>query len=147
MSELSIDVREASLAEIFDLRHRVLRPGFSARDAQYDEDQSTTTRHIGAFASGRVVACATILLNSWDGESAWQLRGMGVEESHRSTGVGSRVLEVVELVAASHGPRLLWCNARLPAVRFYERAGWRVMSREFDVPTVGPHVRMMRRLP
>ena len=147
MSDLTIEVREARLEEIFDLRHRVLRPGFSVADAQYEEDQLATTRHVGAFANGRAVGCATLLLNEWDGEPAWQLRGMGIEKTHRGSGVGSRVLEVVERVAVSDGPSLLWCNARVLAVRFYERVGWRVMSGEFDVPTVGPHVKMMKRLP
>ena len=33
----------------------------------------------------------------------------------------------------------LWCNARLHAVGFYERQGWKVEGDEFDVPDIGPH--------
>jgi len=43
-------------------------------------------------------------------------------------------------------PRLLWCNARVPAVGFYESLGWRVVSERFEIPTAGPHVKMVRRL-
>ena len=37
------------------------------------------------------------------------------------------------------GARRFWCNARVAAVPFYARMGWRVVSDLFDVPTVGPH--------
>ena len=35
-------------------------------------------------------------------------------------------------------------NARTPAVRFYERHGFAVVSEEWDEPDIGPHVRMER---
>ena len=49
----------------------------------------------------------------------------------------------VDLVAESGGAEL-WCNARLPAVGFYRRGGFEVVSDEFDVPGIGPHVVMAR---
>jgi GNAT superfamily N-acetyltransferase len=56
------------------------------------------------------------------------------------TGIGRALLRVAEReLAAEGGPRLLWCNARLGAVGFYERLGWTVVSDVFDIPTVGPH--------
>ena len=47
----------------------------------------------------------------------------------------------------SNGPGpLLWCNARTPAVGFYENMRWRVVSAPFEIPTAGPHVKMVKRL-
>ena len=46
--------------------------------------------------------------------------------------------------AESHGALRLWCNARTPARSFYERAGFRVVSDEFELPGIGPHVVMER---
>jgi hypothetical protein len=43
-------------------------------------------------------------------------------------------------------PLLLWCNARVPAVPFYREMGWAVVSEPFEIPTAGPHVRMVKRL-
>jgi GNAT superfamily N-acetyltransferase len=71
---------------------------------------------------------------------------MAVEESYRSSGVGKRLLGAVEKLAIDSQTRLLWCNARVPALRFYEKAGWRVVSEQFDVPTAGPHVKMLKRI-
>ena len=41
----------------------------------------------------------------------------------------------------------MWCNARTPAVGFYQRHGWVVASEEFEVKTAGPHFKMTLKLP
>jgi hypothetical protein len=48
--------------------------------------------------------------------------------------------------ARTAGCSLLWCNARTGALSFYEQFGWSISSDEFDIPTVGPHRRMLRTL-
>jgi predicted GNAT family N-acyltransferase len=58
--------------------------------------------------------------------------------------VASRDGGRAEAYAAEHGATRLWCNARTPAVGFYERHGWTTVGEEFDVPPIGPHYRMVR---
>ena len=48
--------------------------------------------------------------------------------------------------AGTEGGSELWGNARMPAVGFYRRAGLEVVGAEFEVPGIGPHVVMVRRL-
>ncbi len=48
---------------------------------------------------------------------------------------------------ADAGGTELWCNARMAAVGFYRRAGFEVVSEEFDVPGIGAHVVMTRPVP
>jgi predicted GNAT family N-acyltransferase len=86
----------------------------------------------------------TLHLSEWEGRSAYQLRGMATEEVVRGTGVGKTLLEAAEKFVRGTEVRRLWCNARVPAMGFYEKAGWRVVSEEFEIPTAGPHVRMVR---
>jgi predicted GNAT family N-acyltransferase len=40
----------------------------------------------------------------------------------------------------------MWCNARIPAVPFYERLGWKTFGAAFEVAGIGPHVKMFRGL-
>ncbi|MBW3654357.1 MAG: BON domain-containing protein, partial [Actinobacteria bacterium] len=44
------------------------------------------------------------------------------------------------------GGRRVWCHARLPAEGFYARAGFRTETAVFELPRIGPHVRMSRDL-
>jgi len=75
------------------------------------------------------------------------LRGMATAPEFRSGGIGSALLELAEQTLRSAGPiRQLWCNARTPALSFYKRQGWKVVSDEFFIPTAGPHFRMTKTL-
>ena len=71
---------------------------------------------------------------------------MAVDVEHRSAGVGRRLLELIEQVVEKSPAQLMWCNARVPAIGFYQRMGWTVVSEEFEVPTAGPHKRMIKQL-
>jgi predicted GNAT family N-acyltransferase len=149
MSAGGIIIRRAALTEIVDLRHVILRNGLPREEAIFDGDDAATSRHFAAVgaAASSVVACATVHLNSWEGSPAWQLRGMATAPSVRATGVGGRLLRFLELdLTDAPDVRQLWCNARVPAVGFYERMGWTVVSAAFEIPTAGPHVRMTKRI-
>lgn len=152
MMHADIQIRRADLAQIVDLRHVVLRAGLPREAAIFAGDELPSSRHYGAFllngSPGRAVGCATLHLNQWETEPAWQLRGMATADDFRGRGLGRAMLDRVdrELLEDVSAPRLLWCNAREPAIGFYELLGWRVMSERFDIPTAGAHVRMLRRI-
>ena len=141
-------IRRVSTEEIRSLRHRILRPGQSFEDTLYPGDDLSDTVHLGAFDGERLVGIASLYREDRaDGPTGgWRLRGMATDADVRGTGFGAALLDGgVEHVTASGGAEL-WCNARLSAVGFYRRAGFEVMSEEFDVPRIGPHVVMARRL-
>jgi GNAT superfamily N-acetyltransferase len=139
-------LRAARIDEIIVLRHRILRAGLPVEAAHFDGDHEPTTRHAGVFdGNNAAVGCATMVLNTWQVEPAWQLRGMATDEAWQGHGLGRALLDyVTELALATSATRLLWCNARVPALAFYERQGWQIVSDEFDIPTAGPHRKMMR---
>jgi GNAT superfamily N-acetyltransferase len=87
-------------------------------------------------------ALATIQL----GDTHIRLRGMATHEQLRSRGLGAAALAHGLELAATVGATGAWCNARLPAVGFYERNGWTIVSTQFDIPSIGAHVVMARSL-
>ncbi|MDB5356877.1 MAG: acetyltransferase, gnat family [Phycisphaerales bacterium] len=147
-----VQVRRATLEEIIDLRHAVLRQGLPRQAAIFPGDELATSRHYGALlpaaASACIVGCATLHLNQWEGRPAWQLRGMATAAGHRGQGLGRSLLVFIEkeILTNPSTPKRLWCNARVPAAGFYETLGWQIVSEQFDIPTAGPHVRMTREL-
>src|SRR4051812_15275396 len=109
-------IRLATLDEIVDLRHRILRAGLPRKAAIFPGDDAQTSFHFGGFVEGRNVACATFHLNQWQGRAAWQLRGMATSEDVRGKGVGKALLIYAEEALLGHSPlRLFWANARTPA--------------------------------
>jgi predicted GNAT family N-acyltransferase len=139
-----IPCRRVAVAEILPLRHRILRPGLPFETARFDGDDDPGTRHYAAVSAGAPVACLSLMTSEWEGRPAWQLRGMATDSGEQGRGLGRQLLELAVSEAASdHPERGFWCNARASAVGFYERLGWRVVSEPFDVPTAGPHVKMV----
>lgn len=142
--------RRATRDEIIAVRHAELRPGFPLEAAIFEGDDAPTTFHFGAFmqaAGSENIGCASFMLNTWQGEPAYQLRGMATLASLVHHGIGRAVLEVAERTLLVDTPvRLLWANARVAAIAFYRKHGWTLASDVFDIPTVGPHYRIIRSL-
>jgi GNAT superfamily N-acetyltransferase len=150
-----VTIRAAAPEEVIDLRLAVLRPGFPRETAMFTLDHDPGTHHFVAVARGdadgdRIVGCVTIsrprqFENHAD---AIQLRAMAVAEGVRGGGVGRKLLaHVDDHVRVLPPPRpLMWCNARVSAIGFYERCGWTVASDVFDSPPAGPHVKMTRQV-
>ena len=143
----NIEICRVPAEAVIDLRHAVLRKGLPRETAMFAGDEGASSRHFAAMADGVIVGCATLHLNEWANEPAWQLRGMAVAASHQGQGIGSKMLQAVErsiFESPAGVSRLLWCNARTPAALFYGLHGWQVVSEEFEIPTAGPHVKMIK---
>lgn len=133
--------------EILALRAEVLRPNLPVESAQFAEDACSDCFHFGAFSDMGCQACLSIFPAPWNDLPAWQLRGMAVAAARRGSGVGATLLELaVDFVVKRGGTTLFWCNARISAVGFYEQAGWLTSGEPFEVPAIGPHIRMWRPL-
>jgi len=107
------------------------------------------TVHFAARVSETIIGIASIYREpppSGTDANAWRLRGMATEPSRRNAGIGGKLLRAcIAHVASQHGS-LIWCNARTPAVKFYERHGFRCIGEEFELPGIGPHYLMMKRM-
>ena len=148
---MNVNVRRVAPEVTFALRHRILRLHEAPEDIRLPADDDPRSGFFAAETDdGRVVATAAVFPDAppWDPAAvdAWRLRGMATDEGWRSRGIGAAVLDAVVHHAVDGGGRLLWCNARLPAVAFYERAGFVRVGEEWDEPHIGPHVAMQRAL-
>lgn len=139
------EVREVTAAETAELRRQVLRDG---RPVALPGDGDPAF-HIGVFDQGVLVGTGNVRRDPapWAPEEpAWRLRGMATDPAHRGRGVGAAVLDALVAHVRAAGGGVLWCNARTPAQRFYERAGLATRGEPWVDPEIGPHVRMWREL-
>jgi GNAT superfamily N-acetyltransferase len=150
MKTTTIAIHKVSVDKILALRHSILREGLPLESACFEGDEAQTTFHFAAYSpdsGGSLVGCLSFMLSSFGHEPAWQLRGMAVDSPHQLRGVGRQLItHAEETVAREARAGLLWCNARLPAVGFYQKLGWTPVSAVFEIPTAGPHVKMTKRL-
>jgi GNAT superfamily N-acetyltransferase len=146
----TFEIRPITAEETIPLRHAILRAGLPRETAIFPGDEAVSSRHFGAFAEGQFMGVATIhfvpLLDQPDFDSAYQLRGMATTEDMRGQGAGRALVEACVEAARRAGAQWIWCNARTPAVGFYAKYGFQTAGGIFDIPTAGPHVRMLRAL-
>ncbi|HEU4355563.1 MAG TPA: GNAT family N-acetyltransferase [Actinomycetota bacterium] len=145
-----IGLRLIDLRTARQLRHRLLRPHQEPWEIVFDGDDDADTGHFGAFEDDTLVGIASVMREHppWDPDAAraWRLRGMATLPEVRGQGYGGALLERCLAHATDHGAGLVWCRARVPAAGFYRRFGFEGVGDVFDVPPIGPHVLMRRRL-
>ncbi len=121
------------------LRHAVLRAPLGL--SLYDEDpaQESGQRHWGLFnESACLIACAVVV--PLDNGLA-KLRQMAVAEAYQGQGAGRVLIQAIECWLAANGVQGVVMHARVTAVPFYQKLGYRVTSEAFIEVSI-PHVRM-----
>ena len=148
-----VTVRAVPAAETLPLRQQVLRPHQTLDELREpDDDTAASASFVAVDGTGEVVGTGVVSRRPppWtpagDGDG-WQVRAMAVAPGQRGRGVGRAVLDALLAHVDAAGGDTVWCNARVPAAAFYERAGFTVVGEPFDLPDIGPHVVMTTRRP
>ena len=143
MPELQLRAVDPALTR--PLRQRVLRPHESLEELASHEPAGVHA--VAAFAGEELVACGFVCPDGGvGGNEVWRVRGMATDARFRGRGAGALILAALVDHARDQGATRVWCNARTPALSLYERAGFAKESDEFQIPGIGPHFVMARRV-
>jgi predicted GNAT family N-acyltransferase len=144
-----VTVDEVAAELTYPLRKAVLRP--DGGEVVWAGDEDPATFHLAARApDGRIVGVVRFSPAACPWRPAadpWQLRGMATDATVRGSGAGRALVAAGLKAVAARGGDLLWCDARMAAVGFYERMGFTVVTEPYDKPGIGPHLGMLVPLP
>jgi ribosomal protein S18 acetylase RimI-like enzyme len=144
----TITIEQVTAEETFPLRAQELRQG---RPLEMDGDDAPYALHLAARIDGGEIV-GVVRFHPRDcpwrpGEGSWQLRGMATDPRVRGLGAGRALVAEGLVRVAARGGDLVWCDARKPAVGFYERIGFTPVTEEYDLRPVGLHRGMIIELP
>lgn len=142
-------VKFIKAAETYPLRLKVLRPGGIEEDCHFPNDRLEGAFHFGVHYNGDRITVASFYPEKHPALNAWKpyrLRGMATDPDHQGKGAGKRLMLFAMEHLKAQKADLVWCNARLVAVPFYERLGFEKTGDQFDIPGIGPHFLMFRRI-
>jgi len=71
---------------------------------------------------------------------------MGTIPEVRGAGAGAAIVEFASAWCRQRDVKWLWCDAREVAFGFYQKMGFDFVSGPYQVPTIGTHRMMARRL-
>ena len=129
MDLLFIDPKHALYASELDLRFRILREpiGHTRADVRFTfEDRSL---HLVAVDKARVMGC---VLFHPDDHGGGRLYQMAVHSALQGQGLGTQLVNRLEIELRSRQTERIHLHARDVAVAFYERLGYRCVGEPFD---------------
>ncbi|NOQ92357.1 MAG: GNAT family N-acetyltransferase, partial [Flavobacteriaceae bacterium] len=67
-------------------------------------------------------------------------------EKFQGKGFGKILVEKSEEILTNKNINYVWCNARVLALNFYKNIGFTIMGEPFDIPPIGKHFSMSKKL-
>ncbi len=137
-----IDPHHPLYAEELELRYQVLRAplGMDRSTVKFPFDADSL--HLVEVDAGRVVGC---VLFHPEGEHTGRLFQMAVLPARQRTGLGARLVRVLEDELRARGFQEVTLHARAQVTGFYETLGYTVYGEPFVEVNI-PHVHMRKRL-
>jgi GNAT superfamily N-acetyltransferase len=140
---MELAVRRISAAETRQLRHRVLWPHLSSPEVcVIDVDDREDAFHVGVFSDERLISIGSFFAMESPRLSMhpqYRLRAMATDPEFRRQHAGDTLIQFALQELGLRGVAVLWCDARLVAVPFYEQLGFKKFDDVYEVPLIGPH--------
>lgn len=138
-----ISVNKITPEQAYSLRHRVLWPHIlQEKECTIVQDFEEGVFHLGTFFNEQLVSIGSFFpmhspkLNL---QRQYRLRAMATDPTFRGQHTGRALIEHGLQLLSEQGEEVLWCDARIGAIPFYEKLGFSKLPQVYDVPNIGPH--------
>jgi GNAT superfamily N-acetyltransferase len=144
-------VLRINASDTYSIRQQVLIPDHDLKKAkfEFDEDEDISF-HLGAFMDHTLVSVASFYYERnplFADQHQYRLRGMATLAEFQGQGLSSELLNMAFPIIKQNFCTLLWCNARVSAVGYYEKVGFKILSDEVtEVEGIGPQVLMYKNI-
>ena len=143
-------IKSITANETFTVRNPVLRPGRPIESCCFELDNHPSSLHLGVEFNGEIIAVLSALpleCDDFPDQISMRLRGIATLPKFQKKGLGSQlIVEIEKRLLKLKKIKLLWLNARISAKTFYHNLGYKVVGETFNVPGIGIHQRMYKKL-
>ncbi len=142
-----ISVKEIKTEQTYRIREEVLRKGIDL-SSQFTGDFDKESFHLGLFYKNELVSIVSFMKikhNMLNGEQ-YQLRGMATKNKFQGKSFGKILIEKSVKILINKDINYVWCNARVIALNFYKRNGFVIIGEPFEIPQIGKHFLMSKKL-
>lgn len=139
---------EEEFKRYYHLRWKILRAPWRQPEGSEVDNMEDSCFHFmavdtGCEAKNKVIAIARLQFNS---NAEAQIRYMAVTRSHERKGIGSKLVNTIERRAQNASCKNIVLDAREPAIGFYQKLGYRVISKSYLLFNEIQHFRMAKQL-
>jgi GNAT superfamily N-acetyltransferase len=137
-----IDHGSKDYDQMIALRYALLRKPLGLNFTDEELEKEAHDILIGCFDDDKMEGCC--LLTETEPGSV-RLRQMAVLSGLQGKGIGKVLLRFAENIARDRGFKKISMHARKTAIGFYEKSGYKIVSKEFDEISI-PHYLMEKSL-
>jgi len=135
---------EEELEKYFNLRFEILRkPWNQSPSSTKDEWEDQSIHVLMLDEQNEAIACGRLQLNS---KEEGQIRSMAVRDDMQGKGFGKKIIGYIEAKAMELGLKKIDLDARINAVKFYEKSGYMVIGESYLLFGIIPHFKMEKKL-
>ena len=149
ITQLQVEINKVDAEKIRPLRHSELRKGQDFSTTSYLKDYEEGTFHMACIVDEGIVSCATFYAQTSmkvKSDNAYRLRGMATDSNFQRQGYARNLIIESFKELKKRDCDMVWCNARLVAVSFYESLGFKIKGDLFDIAEIGPHYYMYKEI-
>ena len=149
ITQLQVEINKVDAEKIRPLRHSELRKGQDFSTTSYLKDYEEGTFHMACIVDEGIVSCATFYAQTSmkvKSDNAYRLRGMATDSNFQRQGYARNLMIESFKELKKRDCDMVWCNARLVAVSFYESLGFKIKGDLFDIAEIGPHYYMYKEI-
>ena len=117
-----LKIKTIQASETWDLRHRVMAPNRPFDSIKLPKDEEGI--HFGLFREEKIISVISLFIEN----DVAQFRKFATEISEQGKGYGSILLKHIIEESIKNNVKNLWCNARMTALGFYEKFGFKAVS-------------------
>jgi hypothetical protein len=147
---MALTARFIESVETQTLRHQVLWPHLPASDVcVIDIDNHSDAFHVGVFSDEMLVSIGSFFKmesSRLPHLTQYRLRAMATDPCFRRMHAGEELIAFGCKELRTRRVEVLWCDARLVAVPFYESIGFSKFDDIYEIPLIGPHHFMWKEL-
>jgi GNAT superfamily N-acetyltransferase len=137
-----IDHGTAEYYQMVKLRDDILRKPLGLTFTPEELESEKSNMLIAAFEDERILGCCMLVEEQ---PGTVRLRQMAVLNDLQGKGIGRALMNFAENLARDSGYRILRMHARVNAIGFYEKVGYKVSGDQFEEVTI-PHYMMEKQL-
>ena len=149
ITQLQVEINKVGAEKIRPLRHSELRKGQDFSTTSYLKDNEEGTFHMACNVDDKIVTCATFYAQTSmkvKSNNAYRLRGMATDSQFQRKGYARNLMLESFKELKKRDCDMVWCNARLVAVNFYESLGFKITGDLFNIEAIGPHYYMYKEI-
>lgn len=121
-----IELKQIKAEDTRELRHKVMWPHKHPEFVVLPNDAQGI--HYGLFEDEIMVSVISLFI---DGDQV-QFRKFATDRAMQGRGYGTQLLQLMVEQVRGMGKKVLWCDARVTAIGFYERFGMQIDSAIFQ---------------